>query len=108
MPQADLKYSSDLSFDAKALLGRIEALILRHDAGSGACKGRADPADVFHQSHVLLRVALLRKPHRDAAFRADLVAALVALLDEHIPDGTERAVEFVFSSDDYATGRSGA
>jgi len=45
MPHAELKYSIDLDLDAEALLRCVEQVILRHDANSGECKGRAYPAD---------------------------------------------------------------
>jgi hypothetical protein len=68
MPHADLKYSSDLNFDAAEMLRSIEATIQAHDAGSGECKGRAYPSDVFHHSHLIVEVSLLPKAHRDQAF----------------------------------------
>lgn len=102
MPQADLKYTADLEFDALALFADIEATIARHDSGAGACKARAYPAAVFQHSNLVLELAILRKPHRDAAFRMALVDDLAALIDSYLPSGTERAVELRFSGDDYA------
>ena len=106
MPQADLKHSSDLSLDVPNLLAEIEALILRHDGGAGACKGRAYPAETAHHSHVLLEVQVLNKPHRDAAFMQGLLADLVGLLDAALPKGTERAVSLGFAEPFYATGQA--
>lgn len=106
MPQADLKYSADLSLDVPNLLAEIEALILRHDAGAGACKGRAYPAEIAHHSHVLLEVQVLDKPHRDQVFMAGLLAELVDLLDAVLPKGTERAVSLGFAELFYATGQA--
>lgn len=106
MPQADLKYSADLNIDALALMADIQATISRHDSGAGACKVRAYPAQVFQHTHFLLELAILDKPHRDAAFRSTLVAALVQVVDRYLPKGTERAVELRFSSMDYAPGLS--
>ena len=68
MPHAEMKYSSDLELDSAAILAEIEAIILRHDSGAGACKGRAYPTDEYHHSHVTVSVSLLVKPHRDDAF----------------------------------------
>ncbi|MDA9207614.1 hypothetical protein N9O61_01875 [Octadecabacter sp.] len=102
MPQADLKYTTDLEFDALAMMADIEALIARHDSGAGACKARAYPATLFQHTHFLLELAILNKPHRDAAFRKALVADLTALVDGYLPKGTERAVELIFASEDYA------
>lgn len=78
MPHAELKYSSDLTFDPIAVLQVIEATILEHDSGAGECKGRAYPTDLFHHSHCLISVSMLRKPHRDASFTARMLAALEA------------------------------
>lgn len=106
MPQADLKYTAGLALDAPKLLAGVEALILRHDAGAGACKGRAYPAAEAHHAHVLLEVLVLDKPHRDAAFMNALLADLVELTDAHLPKGTERAVSLGFSSAFYTTGQA--
>ena len=106
MPQADLSYSADLNLDAAEILAKIEAVILDHDSGAGACKGRASRSDVFHHTHLLLRVAILRKPHRDETFRSALVHDLAKLVDAYLPKGTQRAVELNFASDDYLTGPS--
>ena len=106
MPQADLKYSGDVKFDTIKLLADIEALILRHDSGAGACKGRAYPAQAFHHSHVLLEVGVLDKPHRDKAFMQALLDDLTALLDAALPKGTERAVSLKFALEHYETGQS--
>ena len=101
MPQADLKYSSDLGLDALALMADIQTLIARHDSGAGQCKARAYPADIFQHSHFVLELAILRKPHRDQAFRDALLDDLAILVDKYLPSGTERAVELRFSGEDY-------
>ena len=72
MPHAELKFSSDLSFDAKHVLAVIEERINAHDPNAGACKGRAYPTARFHHTHLLVDISMLRKPHRDAAFTAAL------------------------------------
>ncbi|MBU2981840.1 hypothetical protein KO498_08430 [Lentibacter algarum] len=107
MPHADLKYSNDLELDAPQLLAEVEALILRHDDGAGACKGRAYPSKAFHHSHALLEVAVLRKPHRDAAFMNALLDDLTALLQSYLPSGCACSVALNFSSDYYFTGQTG-
>ena len=104
MPQADLKYSTDLEFDTAEVLRGIEGIIARHDDGAGACKGRAYPAAVYHHSHVLLELTVLQKPHRDKAFCDALVADLVGFIEGYLPSGTERAVELHFASPRYVTG----
>ena len=101
MPQADLKYSADLGLDAPALMADIQALIARYDSGAGQCKARAYPAEVFQHSHFVLELAILRKAHRDQAFRDALLDDLAQLVDGYLPSGTERAIELRFSGDDY-------
>lgn len=105
MPQADFRYSPDIQIDAEKLLSDVELLILRHDQGAGACKGRAYRADLAHHSHALLSVMVLNKPHRDNAFMNALLQDLTALLDDYLPSGTERAVSLSFSSGFYSTGK---
>ncbi len=106
MPQADLKYSADLEIDVKGLLAAVERVILSHDQGAGACKGRAFAARASHHAHLLLEVSVLRKPHRDDAFMQALLADLVACVDGALPSGTERAVSLSFASPFYVTGQS--
>jgi len=103
MPQADLMYSADLDLDAAAILARVEQVIADHDAGAGACKGRAYPAAVTHHSHVTLRVAMLDKPHRDAAFMSALLADVERAVKALIAQPCAVAVELSFSSPYYAT-----
>ncbi len=85
MPHAEIKYSDDLAIDPYRILTRIEEIILEHDPGAGACKGRAYPASVSHHTHILIDVALLYKPHRDRAFRTKLLEALEAGIKLLIP-----------------------
>jgi hypothetical protein len=73
MPLAELKYSSDLRVNAVAILADIEQTVLRHDARSGDCKGRAYPTDQYHHSHLTLKISMLLKPHRDQTFTAALM-----------------------------------
>lgn len=103
MPHAELCYSSDLSLDPGVVLRRIEEVVQAHDAGSGACKGRAYPADVFHHTHVLARLSLLAKPHRDAAFIAALSADLEAAIKACIPEPCAFTLDISFSSQIYVT-----
>lgn len=104
MPQADLFYTDDLDLDAVGVLRAVEQAIKARDESAGACKGRAVPVAQFHHSHVLLRVAVLEKPHRDAPFRAAMVAELIRVLDGLLPAGCQRAVELRFLSPDYISG----
>ena len=86
MPHAELKFSADLNIDAVHVLRVIEERINAHDPGAGACKGRAYPAEVFHQTHLLVEISMLTKPHRDNAFtvklRDDLEQAIKSCLSQ--------------------------
>ncbi|QGX97937.1 hypothetical protein EI983_06460 [Roseovarius faecimaris] len=105
MPHAELRYSSDLQIDAAAVLARIEEVIQAHDAGSGACKGRAYPAQVFHHTHCLLTLSLLTKPHRDAAFTHALMADVEAAVKAMIPQSCYFSLGLEYSGATYVTNR---
>ncbi len=104
MPHAELKYSSDLIFDAPALLRKVEETIQAKDSGSGACKGRAYPCDHVHHTHVLLEVCMLPKAHRDAAFIQSLLSDLQDVLKSHIAQSCHMSLGIRFSDGGYITG----
>ncbi len=89
MPQADLFYSEGVAARFPELLGKIENAILEVDDRSGECKGRAHKVVDYNHPHVLLRVSMLPKPHRDAAFAAKLTERLLDLTRTEVP-GVER------------------
>ena len=99
MPHAELRYSDDLDVDAHAILARIEAIILAHDPASGACKGRAYPAAVYHHRHFYLGITMLQKLHRDAAF----TDALMRDLEEQVKAMITVPCAFSFALD-YSAG----
>lgn len=103
MPHAELKYSADLEIDSAALLAGIEAIIQRHDAGSGDCKGRAYPAPVSHHRHMIVEVSLLPKAHRDKAFMDALRQDLAAYLEGEMPRPAWLSLNLSFSGDQYHT-----
>lgn len=103
MPQADLKYSSDLKLDTRAILAKVEAVIATHDDGAGACKGRAYPTAEFHHTHVHLSIRMLEKPHRDEAFMTALLSDLNQSVKTLIPLKCALAIELGFSSAYYIT-----
>ena len=105
MPHAELCYSADLEIDAEDILREIEAVLQHHDAGSGACKGRAYPAAVFHHSHMLVRLSLLTKPHRDAAFTEALMADLEQAVKAMIPQPCFFSLALEYSGAHYVTNR---
>ncbi len=103
MPHLDLKYSADLDIDAAAMLRGVEAIIQRHDAGSGACKGRAYPAPVSHHTHLIAELSLLPKVHRDAAFMEALRDDIADFLRGHLPRPCAFSLDLGFSGPHYLT-----
>lgn len=98
MPQADLSYTADLDFDAAKALAVIEETIKSRDETAGNCKGRAHAVQTTHHDHVLLRVAVLEKPHRDEAFMNAMTQSLIEALKPLIPAGTPYNVLITFLS----------
>jgi hypothetical protein len=103
MPHAELKYSAGLEIDAQDLLAGIEAILQRHDPGSGDCKGRAYPAPVSRHAHLIAEITMLRKPHRDAAFMAALREDIAGYLRQHLPRPCWMSLNMTFSGDTYLT-----
>ncbi|MEW2912971.1 hypothetical protein [Leisingera sp. JC11] len=103
MPHAELKFSSDLDLDAEAILDEIEAVILEHDGGAGACKGRAYPTDRYHHTHITVSVALLTKPHRDEAFSQALLADLESRIKARLLQPCEFSLGLSYSTPFYVT-----
>ncbi|MDW4551566.1 hypothetical protein R5H32_19655 [Defluviimonas sp. D31] len=103
MPHAEIKHSADLGFDAEKLFRTIEDTILRHDPNSGECKCRAYPAARYRHTHCLVSVSLLRKPHRDAAFTAALLADLDAAITAELAQPCFFSLGLSYSDDAYIT-----
>ena len=103
MPHAEVKYSSDLTLDTRALLQGIEAIIQRHDAGSGDCKGRAYRAEVSHHTHLIVEISMLAKPHRDLAFIAALRADIADMIRPMLPRPCWLSINIAFSGPTYMT-----
>ncbi|MEP1767954.1 MAG: hypothetical protein ABJJ53_15110 [Sulfitobacter sp.] len=96
MPQADLSFSSQITLDSAAILSTIETVISAHDSGSGACKGRAYPVEKTHHTHVLLRLRMLNKSHRDDIFMQALLSKLQEALRPLIPAPCILGIELGF------------
>jgi hypothetical protein len=103
MPQLDLKYSASLNLDTQAIFKAVEAVLQNQDSSAGECKCRAYPAKEALHTHVLLQVAVLRKPHRDHAFMQSWQVSLTSLLAGYVPVECHYAVELSFASDYYST-----
>lgn len=102
MPQADLHYTADLTPDACAVLSRIEEVIHAFDDHAGTCKGRAQRVEDFHHSHMLLRLSMLPKDHRDATYAAELSERLVDLLAKSARGSFVANVQIRFDLEHYA------
>ncbi len=96
MPHAEIKYSSDLIFDPKAILAEIETIIQEHDSSAGDCKGRGYPTSHYHHSHITISVALLVKPHRDDAYSKTLLSKLETRIKAliHVPCAFSLGIEY--------------
>lgn len=103
MPHAEIKYSNNLGIDAAKILSDIEATILRHDDGSGECKGRAYPTSEFKHSHILVSVGLLRKPHRDEEFTKALIGDLENTVKNYLSQRCFFSLSLNYSSENYVT-----
>lgn len=103
MPQAELKFSNDITIDVAHIFKSIDSEISNFDPSAGACKCRAYPATEFLHTHVLLNIRLLRKPHRDEAFMNTLLNKLKSILESAVPNGCSYAVDLSFFSGYYLT-----
>ena len=103
MPHAELKYSSDLQIDANAILQSIETTILAHDPGSGDCKGRAYPADIYHKTHISVSLSLLTKPHRDESFTRRLMDDIEHVIKRQIYQRCFFSLSLNYSDSYYVT-----
>lgn len=103
MPQIDLKYSSDLSLDVDTIFEAIEQVINQSDSSAGACKSRAYPAVSYKHTHVLVEVALLRKPHRDEAFTQGLLIQLQQAVAQYFPKDCWFALDLCYAGNYYVT-----
>lgn len=101
MPQADIYYSAELNLDASAVLAQIEAVIAGHDSTAGQCKGRAFAIETTHHRHVFLRIAVLKKAHRDSAFMTVLQTKLLEVLSPTVSAPCNVAVELNWTSEQY-------
>ncbi len=103
MPQADLSYSSQIALDVAKILATIEEVIAVHDSGAGECKGRAHPLEQTHHTHVLLRLRMLDKPHRDDVFMQTLLGSLQGALAPLIPAPCILGIELGFLERHYGS-----
>lgn len=81
MPQADLYVTADHTGELLPVLSAIEAVIRKADANAGDCKARVHHVQTYLHSHILLRLSMLPKAHRDTAFAERLGRDLIAILE---------------------------
>jgi len=101
MPQADLYFTTDQTVPATEALAAIERIIAAFDSGAGQCKGRAHPVADHHHSHVLLRLSMLPKAHRDDAYAAELGRQLGEVLRPFVKAPCAMAVNIAFDLKNY-------
>lgn len=80
MPQADLYVTADQNVPGAEMLAAIEDVIAGFDSGAGACKGRLHVVEVYHHSHVLLRLSMLPKDYRDGDYAKELGKRLAEVI----------------------------
>lgn len=105
MPQVDLNFSCDIKLDVDSIFEAVEFVINRLDSSAGVCKSRAYPAVEFRHTHVLIRIAVLKKSHRDDNFMQTCLDNLKKELVKYIPEGCHYAIELFFMGDYYFTDR---
>ena len=103
MPHTEIKYSSDMKFDAQAMMAGIETVLNQLDDTSGHCKGRAYPSETFLHTHILVEVHLLAKPHRDAAFTSRALDALEQEVKSHLSQACEFSLKLLYAPTAYVT-----
>ena len=78
MPHTDIKYTSDLEIDIKALMLSIESIILDLDPTAGVCKSRAIKIDEYHHSHINIELRMYATKERDI----ELINELTTKVDQ--------------------------
>ena len=103
MPHCELHFSTDLDFDAEAILARVETIIKAHDANAQACKGRAYPAPIYRHTHLKVTVYLITQPYRDEAFTNALMNDLETQIKTMLPQSCYFSLLINYSPDYYVT-----
>lgn len=103
MPQLDVKYSSNLVFDAPKMLREVERTIAEVDSAAGQCKGRAYPTSSYHHTHIMVSVAMLPKPHRDDAFSEKMLTALETTIKSFLTQDCAFSLQLDYTPKTYVT-----
>ena len=103
MPHLEIKYSNDIDLDVNVLFEGIEALINVLDPSAGVCKSRAYPSLNFRNSHVMVDLWLLPKPHRDSAFTQSLLNGIKGCVMKQIPKSCYVSLQLYYRDANYLT-----
>ena len=103
MPQLDVLHSNDVTLEFEPLFQSIENTLNELDPSAKMCKSRAYPAPHFLHTHVLVKIGLLKKPHRDQAFMENCLQTLKQAIEPYIPEGCYYAIDLSFSEPYYLT-----
>lgn len=106
MPQVELHFTKGLSIDDQSLFAEVERVINEIDDSAGMCKSRVYCVENYRHDHLLLRVLLMRKPHRDPAFMKDLHQRLLSIAKPLFPTSCAWSVLLDFSSEYYTAGEN--
>ena len=104
MPHADIKCTTDLEIDVRALMLDIEKIILQLDPSSGVCKGRLIRIDEYHYSHLNIELRMFATKERDVEFSSQLVSRVDKKAKSLMKSAAHVTVKLEFSPVTYLTG----
>lgn len=103
MPHVEIKYSDDVKINFQSLFLNIEQTINEMDASAGVCKSRAYPSSDFLHTHILVKIDVLKKPHRDTVFMQTLLKNIEQTVTHILPNGCYYSIGLNFSGEYYVT-----
>ena len=103
MPHCEIHHSSNLDMDASMLLQLVEDIINQHDPKAGACKGRVYSIDEYLHTHIIVRLSLLTRAHRDEAFTKALMVDVENQLKQHLKQSCHFSLLLEYSPTNYVT-----
>ena len=104
MPHADIKCTTDVDIDVKALMSDIEDIILQLDPKSGVCKGRVIRIDEYHHSHLNIELRMFASRERNVEFSNQLVSKVDQKAKLLMKSAAHVTVKLEFSPVTYLTG----
>lgn len=106
MPQVELHFTKGLSIDTQNLFLAIENTIIDIDNSVVLCKSRVYCVEEYRHDHLLLRVLMMKKSHRDDAFMQNLHKSLLSTVSPFFPVSCAWSVLLDFSSQYYTVGEN--